>query len=140
MPRRIIRKKKQSARGRKYDYPVPDSSPPVQDKPIFSFHYLQDSHCISLCNRGQKAAFADTMRLLSKLTWQEIKSSYRHGLGSEKIPRNRFYVTIPNQVADDEALLSIRFYGRAPMVGIRREQVFHIIWFDIDFNVYNHGS
>lgn len=137
---RRIKKKKQSARVRQYNYPVPDSSPPIQEKPIFSFHYLQDSHCISRCNTKQKAAFADTMRLLSKLTWQEIQSSYRHSLGSEKIPRYRFYATIPNQIADDEALLSIRFYDRAPMVGIRRKQIFHIIWFDIDFNVYNHGS
>ena len=137
---RRIKKKKQSAKVRQYNYPIPDSSAPIQDKPIFSFHYLQDSHCISRCNTKQKVAFTDTMRLLSKLTWQEIKSSYRHGLGSEKIPRYRFFTTIPNQVADDEALLSIRFYGKAPMVGIRRKQIFHIIWFDIDFNVYNHGS
>ena len=137
---RRIKKRKQSAKVRQSNYPIPDSSPPIQDKPVFSFHYLQDSHCISRCNTEQKAAFANTMRLLSKLTWQEIKSSPRYGLGSEKIPRYRFYATIPNQIADDETLLSIRFYGRAPMVGIRREQIFHIIWFDIDFNVYNHGS
>lgn len=139
MPRHI-KKRKQSAKVRQYSYRVPDSSPSIQDKPIFSFHYLQDSHCISRCNTEQKAAFADTMRLLSKMTWQEIKSSHRHGLGSEKIPRHQFYATIPNQVADDEVLLSIRFYRRAPMVGIRRNQIFHIIWFDIDFDVYNHGS
>ncbi len=137
---RYIKKRQQSVKVGRRKYLIPESSPPAQDKPVFSFHYLQDSHCISLCSTKQKASFVNTMRLLSKLTWQEIKSLPKHGLGSEKIPRNSMYATVPNQVAEDEALLAFRFFGRAPMVGIRRQQIFHIIWFDKDFNVYNHGS
>ncbi len=140
MSRRQIKKPKQSVKGRKYEYPVPDSSPLIQTKPVFSFHYLQDSHCISRCDTKQKVSFVDKMRALSKLSWNQIMSAPRHGLGSEKIPKVRFLVPIPDYIADDEVLLALRFWKLASMVGVRRSQIFHTIWFDKDFNVYNHGS
>ena len=140
MPRRTIKKPKQSVKGRRYKYPIPDSSPPIKDNPIFSFHYLRDSHCISRCDKEQKVSFVDKMRTLSKLSWNQIIFAPKHGLGSEKIPRERFLLPIPEFISDDEALLAIRFWERAPMVGIRRSRIFHIIWFDKDFNVYDHGD
>jgi hypothetical protein len=140
MPRRQIKKPKQSVKGRKYEYPVPDSSPSIKDNPIFSFHYLQDSHCISQCNIEQKVSFVDKMRALSKLSWNQIVSTHHHGLGLEKIPRDRFFVSIPDYITSDETLIALRFWKLAPMVGVRRRQVFHIIWFDKDFNVYDHGA
>jgi hypothetical protein len=140
MSRRKIKKPKQSLKGKNYEYSVPDKSPPIQEKPVFSFHYLQDSHCISRCNSDQKLSFIEKMRALSKLTWNQIYSTHRYGLGSEHIPRNRILVSIPDCVAEDETIIALRFYKKAPMVGIRRSQIFHIIWFDKDFNVYDHGS
>lgn len=139
MPRQI-KKPKKSVKGRRYNYPIPDNTPSIQDRPVFSFHYLQESHCISRCNTEQKLSFVEKMRLLSKLTWNQIRSAPRHGLGSEKIPRDRFLVPIPSYIANDEVFIAFRFYHLAPMIGIRRDQIFHIIWFDKDFNVYNHGE
>ena len=135
-----IKKPKQSVRGKQYSYPVPESGPPGKDTPVFSLQYMEDSHCISQCSEEQKVSFVDKMRALSQLTWNQIKLAPKHGLGSEKIPRPMFKVPIPDFISEDEALLAIRFWNLAPMIGVRWKQIFHIIWFDKDFDVYDHGN
>lgn len=137
---RRIKKPKQSAKGQRYSYPVPENPPSLVGKPVFSFHYLQNAYCISQCSKDQKVGFADTMRILSKMSWNEIYSSPRHQRGSERIPRYRFKVPIPSCISDDETIISIRFHRNAPMVGIRRSDTLHIVWFDRNFTVYDHGS
>lgn len=118
---------------------VPKSPPPNKGRPIFSFLYLRKSHCITNCIQQEKASFADTMYNLSQLKWDEIFSSGRHGLGSEKISRESFKVAIPKNITDDVTFLAFRFHKKAPMVGYRDGDTFHIIWFDRAFNVYSHS-
>ncbi len=138
--RRQVRKTPKSAKGKNYNFPVQPSSPTLTSKPIFSFHYLQNSYCISKCSRPQKIGFVDTMRILSSMLWNEIYSSGHHQHGKETIPRHRFKVPIPSSISDDENLIAIRFHENHPMVGVRRGDVFHVVWFDRNFTVYDHGS
>lgn len=125
MARKRIRRPKE-VKGAHITYPVPVTIPDTQKRPIFSFHYLQDTHCISGCTREEKAGFADTMRALSKMTWNEIRSAPRHGLGSEKIERNIIRAPIPSNITDDATFLAIRFHKMRPMVGFRESNIFHI--------------
>lgn len=133
-------KRLKGVKGKRITYIVPDTVPDTQKRPLFSFHYLQDAYCISRCTREEKAGFADTMRTLSKLTWNEIRLAPRHGLGSEKIERNSIRASIPSNITDDATFLAIRFHRMKPMVGFRESNIFHIVWFDKSLSLYDHGN
>lgn len=112
---------------------------PEKQKPIFSLHYLQKSHCLSDCDKDEKSAFADTLHKLSQLTWNEIISSPRHGVGYERIARNAIKASIPAHLQADINLIAFRFCAKAPMVGYREENIFHVLWIDRAFTLYDHG-
>ena len=76
---------------------------------------------------------------MSQLTWNEIRSAHRHGLGGEKIDRTAIKRPIPSHVTEDVTFLAYRFSGMKPMVGYRLKEMFHIIWLDRDFTLYDHG-
>lgn len=111
-----------------------------RDTPWFCFHKLQRGRCIQDCDQEQQAAVAETLRRLSQLTWGEITQAPRHGLGCEKIERDSIQVAIPPHITEEVQLLSFRCHGLAPMIGYRLDRVFHLIWIDKNFDVYNHGS
>ena len=141
--RRQIKKQYQANKGKRFSYPsqqFPDELSNTQRKPAFSFEFLQDSHCITVCSQEDQRAFLDTMRNLSQLTWQQIRSTQRHGLGSEKIYRASFTVKIPDYISEDVTFIAIRFSGKKPMVGFQDGRIFHIVWFDKNFTVYKHGK
>jgi len=73
------------------------------------------------------------------MTWKEISVANRKGMGYEKIARNALSVELPAHVTPDVNLLAFRFYGNAPMVGYRVKRVFHILFLDRDFTLYDHG-
>lgn len=137
VPKRINLSKE---KGKKIATPSPTRNPsPEQQKPIFSLVNLRKDYCLSACNKDEKAAFADTLHQLSQITWNEISSSSRHGLGYERISRNAIRSGIPNHVKEDVNFIAFRFFGKAPMVGYRDENIFHIVWIDRAFSLYNHG-
>lgn len=112
---------------------------PEQRPPEFSFRYVQRSHCVSACERDEKAALVDKLHRLSSLTWAQLKQQPRHGLGFEKISRDSIRVPAPAHVTPDVDLIAFRFSGMKPMVGYRREATFFILWLDRDFTLYDHG-
>lgn len=113
--------------------------PIEKQKPVFSLHYLNKDFCLSCCTNEQKAAFADSIHRLSQLTWNEIICSHRHGLGYEKISRDSIRSGIPNHITEEVNFIAFRFCGKAPMVGYRDENVFHVIWLDRAFTLYKHN-
>jgi hypothetical protein len=126
--------------GKKFSPSAETQKPsPEQQKPIFSLHYLQKSHCLSDCDKDEKSAFADTLHKLSQLTWNQIISSSRHGAGCERIPQNAIKATIPPHLQSDINLLAFRFCAKAPMVGYREGNIFHVVWLDRAFTLYDHG-
>jgi len=109
-------------------------------KPHFSLEFVVNSHCITRCEKADRASFANKLRKISELTWQQLRDAPAHGLGYEPIPREGIRQKIPSNVTDDVAsFFSFRFAGKKAMVGYRTERTFHILWFDRAFNVYDHG-
>jgi hypothetical protein len=108
-------------------------------KPTFCLWYIDRLYCISCCDHEEKAGFADTLLQLSQMTWNEIRSAHRHGLGGEKISRDAIKRPIPEHVTDDVTFIAFRFSGKKPMVGYRMKEMFHIVWLDRDFTLYDHG-
>ena len=119
-------------------FKIPEVSKPNPDSltPRFCLSLMKDGGCLSECTKDEQAAFADTLRRLSKLTWGEIRQAGRHGIGYEKIEKVNF--TLPSQVTDDVTLIAFRFCAKAPMIGYRNQEVLHILWLDRDFTAYKH--
>lgn len=107
--------------------------------PIFCLRYLENDYGLDQCTKDQQASFAKALRKRSLMTWHQIWSADRHGLGAEKIVRNSIQAPIPRHITEDiEYFIALRFSGKAPMVGYRINDVFRIIWLDRDFTLYKH--
>lgn len=129
-------------RGSKSSSLLKERSEPVENPdlkpPLFSFEFMQDDYCVSSCTSDERSNVLSKLRTLSKLTWQQIKQADRHGLGFEIIGRDSFRASIPRFLTPEINLISFRAIGMAPMVGYRAGRIFHILWIDRDFTVYNH--
>lgn len=111
------------------------------EPPSFSFRYLSRDYCISQCTQDEQLAFVEKMRQMSAMTWSELRQAPRHGLGYEIIKRDKIRPGIPPNLTPDVNFIAFRFCGKKAMVGFRSQQgVFHAVWFDRNFTVYNHGS
>ena len=140
MTRKKIRHPKQ-AKSQRITIPIPYKTPSLIEYPAFSLFYLQNSYCIRKCTQEEKANFAEKLRILSKLTWNQIWSASHQGLGCEKIRSNQITgATIPANISPDVTFLAIRFSGEKPMIGFRTDNIFNIVWFDRDFTLYSHGN
>lgn len=136
MPKHSVNRRLE--KGKHVSVPATTEESPQQQAPTFSFRYMNKDYSLSQCTKDEKAALADTLYRLSQLSWSQIESSPRHGLGFEKISRNSIKVAIPSHLTEDVNLIAFRFCGMAPMIGYRERAIFHIIWLDRDFTVYKH--
>jgi len=111
----------------------PDLKPPV-----FSFEYLQQNYCVADCNADERSSVLSKLHTLSKLSWQQLRQAPRHGLGYEIIARNSIKAPLPRILTDEVNLIAFRAINMAPMVGFRVGRIFHILWVDRAFTLYNH--
>jgi len=109
-----------------------------REKPTFCLRYVDPAYCITSCDKDDKASFAERIRQLSTMTWNDIINADRHGFGLETIARDAL-PKAPANVSEDVRFIALRFSGKKPMVGYRTADMFHVIWFDRDFNLYDHG-
>lgn len=108
--------------------------------PVFCLRYLQDSFDLEVCEQRQQADFAKALRKRSQMTWRQIWAADRHGLGAEKISRGSIKAPIPPHITEDvDFFIALRFSGKAPMVGYRIRDIFHIVWLDAKFTLYDHS-
>jgi hypothetical protein len=108
------------------------------EKPCFCFQYLHPKFTSKNCSDEQKSGLLLTFEKLSGLRWIEIEASPRHGLGTEKIVRTSIKPDIPKIVPRDATFIAIRFAGLAPIIGFREKNIYHIVFIDAHFNVYDH--
>jgi hypothetical protein len=109
-----------------------------RERPTFCLRYIDPDFCITACGTEDKANFAEKIRRMSQMTWVELRTAPRHGMGAEKIERAEIRRPIPDEVPEDATLLAFRFSGKKAMVGYRMRGMFHILWFDRDFTLYDH--
>lgn len=107
----------------------------------FSFTKMPKSdYDIEHLNNMHLVALVKKLKILCVLTWGDLKRSGRHALGHEIIDRNSFKkVTVPNDISDDVKFLAFRYNGKNSFIGYRRGKIFHIMYIDHNFTVYNHG-
>ncbi len=114
---------------------------PEQLPPIFALENLQKSHCISaIRDRSERGLFLDALFTLSRMTWAQINSAPRHGLGTERMPACQIRARLPTCVTADVNLLVFRWNGKLPFIGYRDGRVLHVLWIEQQFGeLYNHG-
>jgi hypothetical protein len=131
--------KKQKGNSGKIIRPTEDKFP--DDKfnyPVFCLKHIQTNYSLNDCTKDEKASFVDQLYNLSQLSWQTIQLSPKHGLGTEKIEQGSIKAKLPNIVTPDVKLYALRFDGKKPMVGFKSHFVFHVLYLDRSFSLYNH--
>jgi hypothetical protein len=134
-------RKPQPNKGSKLSLSSAASTPRIdynREKPTFCLRFVDSQYCITACQDDDKAAFADKIRRMSQMTWNDLIQAPRHGMGLETIPAFRIKRPRPHHLTDDVTLIAFRFSGMKTMVGYRQDGTFHIIWFDCDFSLYTH--
>jgi hypothetical protein len=112
--------------------------------PKFCFKYLVNEPKEDPKDRpGFYAEFIVRMKKLSNLGWNSIDLADRHGFGYEKIPLARIKIkNMPSIIAPEVTNLTVfRATGdNRAFLGIRIEDVFHIIFIEENFgDVYDHS-
>jgi hypothetical protein len=110
------------------------------DYPVFCFRHLHPNYSLEVCESEDRERLIERLYLLSKMSWQDIQLTNKHGFGSEKIRRESIKPAIPQQISDDVTFfLALRYNGKKPIVGFRNGSIFHLVYIDYNFSVYNHG-
>ena len=109
--------------------------------PIFSLERIQNTkYCFTKLNKDMQAAFATSIYKRRDITWKQIAQEGRHGLGYEKIAKDSIDPPLPRFITEDiNSFMAFRFSGKKPMVGYRQKNIFYILWFDLDFTLYDHS-
>lgn len=81
----------------------------------------------------------DRLRILGKLTWKDIRQQGKHQYGTEIISQDSIKTAIPQFVTPDTNLIAFRAYEKVAMVGYKSERIFHILWIDRAWKLYDHG-
>lgn len=120
---------------------TPTEESPDKLPPIFSLKIRRD-YCITNCTQEERAHFSITLHELSQSSWADLRQKGKRG-GYEIIPRSALRRGIPSEISDDVNIIAFRFHDKKPMVGYRdaiNRRIFHILWLDRGFSLYDHGS
>lgn len=131
-------KQRDNGGGKRLKTPSTSTGSTQSQTPLFCLNMLQGKYCLSHCEQQERAAFADTLHKLSKLTWAQIRASNRHASGCEIISRSSLKFSLPSTVTDEVDILAFRFFGKAPMLGYRDGRTFHVLAIDRVFTAYDH--
>ena len=116
------------------------------DYPLFSFRYLRPNS-IRDCRKPE--FFFDFLMRLKELSvsgWDKIRSSRRHNLGMESIPRDQFKpdLKILGDVLTDDIKKLHVFRAddkNHSFAGLQIGRIFHVFFIEAEFgDVYNHGK
>lgn len=113
-----------------------DAPPPDTEHPSFSLRHLKNKYCISRCTKKEKVAFVKKLRILTQMSWAQIKQSGRHKHGYE--PISQLDAQLPDAAPTGARAIAFRFADMAPMIGYREHAVFYVVAFDRKFKLYKH--
>lgn len=109
--------------------------------PVFCFAHLKSGFEVKDLNQDKRAQFASRLQELSQLTWNDISLQDRHRFGTEQLPVKQLRTKMPAKFSDEDRVLVFRYADRLPMVGIRVNDVFHVVAVEAQYgDLYDHGS
>lgn len=88
---------------------------------------------------NQRSEFLIKWAKRSTLTWNDLATQDRHGLGYEKIPRSQIKPALPEMLQEDKVTV-FRHEGNHPFAGFRAGDVFYVLWIEVNYgDLYDHG-
>ncbi len=110
------------------------------EHPAFCFNKLNHLHNLDKCEKLDQIAFAKKIVSLGSMTWAEIQSSNRHGVGHEKINQNSIQPSLPEDTPNDRNFLAFRLGGgkHKVIIGYRIGKLFYVVWIDTKGKIYRH--
>lgn len=109
------------------------------ETPKFCLSHLQAGYRVADLTTNGQAAFAVALEKRSAMTWRQIATAPRHGLGTEFIAKSSIKGGIPIAFEDRERFMALRYDGLLPMCGVRVGAVLHLLWLEPHFNaLYDH--
>lgn len=94
----------------------------------------------SLGDKDKQAQLALALHRCAQLRWADIHQAGRHGAGTEWIPKGQILAPVPPKFSDQEKFMAFRYAGNLPMLGVRANEVFHLLWIERQFGeVYSHS-
>lgn len=109
------------------------------DYPVFCFKHLHSDYNVDKCDKDDKSALVEQIAKLSSMDWNQIQLAPKSGLGSEKIARASIKPSVPVAITEDvKDFLALRYNGHKAFVGYRNRFIFHIVYIDHNFSVYDH--
>lgn len=129
------------ARDKLHKTPItnPSELPSTIDYPVFCLRHLSSKFCLTKCNKDEVYGFAHTLRILSQQSWSIIISKGVKGFEKIRNPRS-MKEAMPKELTEDLPIIAFCFAGRKKVVGCRDGCIFHIIWLDPKFQLYDHGG
>lgn len=108
------------------------------EHPLLCLQYLQPGYRISDCDTAEQARVALRFQQWASLTWHDLRSAPRQGLGSETIRRESLSESVPAHVTPDVEMLAFRTGGSGSgrLLGYRVDRVLHILWIDPHHRLY----
>lgn len=109
--------------------------------PVFCFAHLKSGFEVKDLAKHPRAQFASRLQELSQLTWGEIMKQDRHKYGTELLSVEQLRTAMPAKFSDEDRVTVFRYMDRLPMVGVRVNDVFHVIAVEAHYgDLYDHGS
>ena len=118
--------------------PIRGLRPPDKQGPAtVSFRHaaIGGEYCLSACNADQLRSVANTLRVMTTLSWQEIYRSARKGVGKSGLAWTPYHDRAirrprPDTIPAEVKLAGIRVSEKFRILGYRLEDTFYVIWFD----------
>jgi len=108
--------------------------------PAFCFRY--NTVCrykVEDLDDKDKIALVSTLYKLGRVDWNTVNSSWRHGIGMEKIDKKACRFSVPKNLPRElEFLTAFGFSGYKSMLGFRDGKVWHIVAVDGIGDAYEH--
>lgn len=109
--------------------------------PILSLRHCVSGFGVDDLTDKQRSEFLLKWAKRSNLTWTDLRTHSKHGLGSEKIPLRKIKPACPEILQDAEDVLVFRHEGNLPFAGVRADDVFYVVWIESSYNdLYEHDG
>lgn len=117
---------------------------PQQHKhPIFCFKYLDKKWGLENCDKAFRSSFIEKIIKYSSFSWYQLQIKDRHKGGCETLDpsTSKLKCKLPGEIYDGKSkIYSFRASGLNPFVGIKQDNILHVIGIDHNMKMYDHGS
>lgn len=107
--------------------------------PLLSLRHLQPRFGVEEMARDQRSEFLVKWAKRSKLSWTELRTHNKHGLGFEMLPHKAIKPSVP-EVLEETKYMVFRHAGNLPVAGFRAGDTFYALWIETRYgDLYDHG-